>query len=41
MSLWSERDEPVLRWLLANPPHANILYTNWMRDQPHERGCRS
>jgi hypothetical protein len=36
MSLWSERDEPALRWLADNPPRANILRTNWMSDEPHE-----
>jgi hypothetical protein len=36
MSLWSERDEPVLRWLSDNPPRANILHTNWSSDQAHD-----
>jgi hypothetical protein len=35
MTLWSERDEPVLRWLIENPPHGNILRTNWMHTAPH------
>jgi hypothetical protein len=37
MSLWTERDEPVLRWLSENPPHGNFLSTNWMHDGPDER----
>jgi hypothetical protein len=37
MSLWSERDEPVLRWLAENPPRANFLTTNWLSDDPDER----
>ncbi len=36
MSLWDERDEPVLRYLLDNPPFAGILWTNQFSDQPHE-----
>jgi hypothetical protein len=31
-----ERDELVLSWLDDNPPRANILYTNWISDAPHE-----
>jgi hypothetical protein len=25
MTLWDERDEPVLRWLLENPPPGGVL----------------
>jgi hypothetical protein len=25
MTLWAERDEPVLRWLLENPPNGGVL----------------
>jgi hypothetical protein len=35
MTLWSERDEPVLRWLLENPPEAGILHINAGSDEPH------
>lgn len=37
MTLWSERDEPVLRWLEANPPFGGILSTNQFSDQPDQR----
>jgi hypothetical protein len=37
MSLWTDRDEPVLRWLDENTPRANILSTNQHSDQPDNR----
>lgn len=37
MSIWDDRDEPVLRYLLENPPRHRILMTNSMSDQPDER----
>lgn len=37
MSLWTDRDEPVLRRLDENPPRANILSTNQHSDQPDNR----
>jgi len=37
MSLWSERDEPVLRWLEANPPFGGFLSTNQFSQQPDQR----
>lgn len=35
MSVWSERDLPVLYWLQENPPEHGLLSTNWMQDNPH------
>ena len=40
MSLWDERDEPVLRWLVENPPRANILSTHRSVTALHD-GVRS
>jgi hypothetical protein len=37
MSLWTDRDEPVLRSLVENPPFGNILSTNQHSDQPDSR----
>jgi len=37
MSLWSERDEPVLRWLEANPPFGGFVSTNQYSSQPDQR----
>ena len=34
MSLWTTRDEPVLRHLAARPPQYNILWTRSRRDEP-------
>lgn len=34
MSLWGERDEPVLRYLVENPPSAGVLWTQSRSDQP-------
>lgn len=34
MSLWSDRDEPVLRHLMANPPQHSILWTNRRAETP-------
>lgn len=36
MSLWEERDEPVLRFLLDNPPEHGILWTNSANTGPHK-----
>lgn len=43
MSVWSERDLPVLYWLQENPPEHGLLSTNWMQDNPHPapRSCPS
>jgi hypothetical protein len=35
MSLWDERDEPVLSWLVESPPRANILTTHRRGTAPH------
>lgn len=35
MSLWRERDLPVLKWLDANPPQHEMLQTDWMSAAPH------
>ena len=34
--LWDERDEPVLRWLLENPPPGGVLRINSLSSQPHQ-----
>jgi hypothetical protein len=36
MSLWTERDEPVLRWLADHPPDGGILWTFRGSDAPHD-----
>ena len=36
MTLWDERDEPVLRWLVDNPPRANMLMTHRSATAPHD-----
>jgi len=35
MSVWTDRDYVVLRWLHQHPPDAEILRTNWMSREPH------
>ena len=35
MTVWDERDEPVLRHLNDQPPTDGILWTNWLSDGPH------
>jgi hypothetical protein len=35
MSLWDERDEPVLRYLNEHPVEHGILWTNWRSQEPH------
>jgi hypothetical protein len=35
MSVWTERDLPVLRFLNENPPSNDILWTNWRETSPH------
>ena len=35
MSIWSERDLPVLRYLHEHPPHHDMLSTNWQSKEPH------
>lgn len=34
MTLWADRDEPVLRHLMANPPQHAILWTNRFQETP-------
>ena len=36
MTLWAERDEPVLRYLVEAPPRARILVTYQGREEPHD-----
>lgn len=36
MTLWSERDEPVLRWFLENPPVDGMLRIHALSDQPFD-----
>jgi hypothetical protein len=35
VTVWAERDEPVLRFLNEQPPADGILWTNWLSEQPH------
>jgi hypothetical protein len=35
MSVWTERDLVVLRYLHEKPPLHGILVTNWIRTDPH------
>jgi hypothetical protein len=35
MSVWTDRDYVVLRWLHDHPPYAEVLRTNWMSREPH------
>jgi hypothetical protein len=35
MSVWTDRDFVVLRWLHQHPPYAEILRTNWMSRERH------
>jgi hypothetical protein len=35
VSVWEQRDEPVLRFLHDNPPDQGILWTNWLSEEPH------
>ena len=36
MSLWDERDEPVLRHLAGHPPQNNVLTTHRFATAPHD-----
>jgi hypothetical protein len=36
VTLWDERDKPVLRWLVENPPRANMLTTHKSGTARHE-----
>ncbi len=35
MSLWADRDLPVLRFLHDHPPHDGMLETNRLSEKPH------
>jgi hypothetical protein len=35
MTLWTERDEPVLRWLIEHPPDGDFLRINTASDEPY------
>jgi hypothetical protein len=35
VSVWSVRDEPVLRYLVENPPQYNLLWTQSLAAEPH------
>jgi hypothetical protein len=35
VSVWEQRDQPVLRHLHDHPPYQGVLNTNWLSQEPH------
>jgi hypothetical protein len=36
MTLWTDRDEPVLRWLIEHPPNGDFLRIQTLSNQPYD-----